>query len=103
MSTDETVALLSGDNETVLELDNEILPVTNVTDEGYDVTYVLPNSSSIFEVNATTEIDSFYFYEMKGGVNFAPVSKTLLLTRDAHISFEFSPFCRFVVQQIQQL
>ncbi|XP_074097024.1 crustacean cardioactive peptide receptor isoform X2 [Cotesia typhae] len=63
MSTDETVALLSGDNETILELDNEILPVTNVTDEGYDVTYVLPNNSSIFEVNATTEIDSFYFYE----------------------------------------
>ncbi|XP_057341798.1 cardioacceleratory peptide receptor-like isoform X1 [Microplitis mediator] len=63
MSTDETVALLSGDNETILELDNEILDVTNVTEERYDVTYVMPNTSSMFEVNATTEIDSFYFYE----------------------------------------
>lgn len=65
MSTDETVALLSGDNETILELDNEILDVTNVTEERYNVTYVMPNTSSMFEVNATTEIDSFYFYEVR--------------------------------------
>ncbi|XP_034945312.1 cardioacceleratory peptide receptor-like isoform X2 [Chelonus insularis] len=63
MSPDGTVTLLSADNKTILELDNEVLDLKNITNERYDVSYDSPNTSFTVEVNATAEIDSFYFYE----------------------------------------
>lgn len=70
MSSSENVisSLSTTDNQTIHEFDNEIFDLTNVNDKKhYDIAAIYDsktNISSIVEVNATAEIDSFYFYEV---------------------------------------